>query len=132
MLKALETNLNETQTAMESWEKRALISESREERQNREIKILRKQVTDFQVIQSENENLVKIVREMKKSLGSAQELQGGGHPPVSPIDVAVIESERNLLKKIQQESMLIVERESFRESLAIISLSLSRLTRPTL
>jgi hypothetical protein len=114
MLKTLESNLNDTQAAMESWEKRALISESREERQNREIKILRKQVTDFQVIQSENENLVKIVREMKKSL----EPQGGvGQLSValSPSDVAAMESERNLLKKIQQESMLIVDRDTFRE-----------------
>ena len=112
-MKTLESNLNDTQAAMESWEKRALISESREERQNREIKILRKQVTDLQVIQSENESLVKLVREMKKSL---QEPQGAQHSvALSPFDATAMENERNILKKIQQESMLIVDRDTFRE-----------------
>lgn len=84
----METTIQELRTALEAWEKRALISESREERQNKDILILRKQISDFQLIQSENENLVKIVREMKKSISRQNE------SPSSPTSAAFIEVEK--------------------------------------
>lgn len=105
----------ETQAALESWEKRALVSESREERQNREISILRKQVADLQTVQVENENLVKIVREMKKSIGASPNIHSGQFVSQTDGDKFVSEGEISLLKRIHQESMLIVDRETFRK-----------------
>lgn len=121
----MESTLAETQAALESWEKRALISESREERQNREISILRKQVADLQTVQLENENLVKIVREMKKSLGGSGPSPHPqiGHSMSGEAEKEVSEGDRTLLKKIQQESMLIVDRDTFRKLLHFLSLS---------
>jgi hypothetical protein len=122
-LKAVESQLADTQAALETWEKRALISESREERQTREVAVLRKQVSDCQTIQSENENLVKIVREMKKSLDSQSQIPSA----LSAADATerqALEEERSLLKLLRQDSLLIVEKEAFREcSHLIVSVS---------
>jgi cell division septum initiation protein DivIVA len=80
--------------------------------------VLRKQVSDCQTIQSENENLVKIVREMKKSLGSSLDPQTQTSPALSAADATerhALEEEKNILKQIRQNCLLIVDKDAFRE-----------------
>lgn len=124
----MELIIQELRTALEAWEKRALISESREERQNKDILILRKQISDFQSIQAENENLVKIVREMKKSISWNNDLNTISTSSTSPTSAArTIEIEKSyesqyetfekeFYKKLQLTHFFVLENQVFGKS----------------
>jgi hypothetical protein len=120
----LETSLHDIRSGLESWEKRALISESREERQNKEILILKKQISDFQAVQVENENLVKILREMKKSISingnspsTPTDVVEDGNRRLQEVNVIVERTQKELLQKLQDDRMIIIQRDIFRESI---------------